>query len=209
MTKITIYDTTLRDGSQTEGISFTVQDKIKITEKLDELGVHYIEGGWPGSNPKDKEYFQSVKGRKWKHATIAAFGSTRRAKGKAAEDQNLKALVASETPTVTIFGKSWGLHVTDVLRTTLEENLEMISDSVAYLKKNKREVIYDAEHFFDGYKRNPEYALKTILAAEKAGADCIVLCDTNGGTLPTEVKEIVSTVKRRSAYRWAFIPMMI
>ncbi|MBI5024628.1 MAG: citramalate synthase [Candidatus Omnitrophica bacterium] len=197
MTKITIYDTTLRDGSQTEGISFTVQDKIKITEKLDELGVHYIEGGWPGSNPKDKEYFQSVKGRKWKHAAIAAFGSTRRAKVKAAEDQNLKELVASETPTVTIFGKSWDLHVTDVLRTTLEENLEMISSSVAYLKKNKREVIYDAEHFFDGYKRNPGYALKTILAAEKAGADCVVLCDTNGGTLPTEVKEIVSAVKKK------------
>src|SRR3989338_7232428 len=197
MTRITIYDTTLRDGSQTEGISFSAQDKIKITEKLDDLGVHYIEGGWPGSNPKDKEYFQSVKGRKWKHATIAAFGSTRRAQVKAAEDQNLKELVASGTPAVTIFGKSWDLHVTDVLRTTLEENLAMIADSVEYLKKNKREVIYDAEHFFDGYKRNPEYALKTILAAQKAGADCIVLCDTNGGPLPTEVKEIAGTVKKK------------
>lgn len=196
MTRITIYDTTLRDGSQTEGISFSVQDKIKITEKLDDLGIHYIEGGWPGSNPKDKEYFQSVKGRKWKHATIAAFGSTRRAGVKASEDQNLKELVGSETPAVTIFGKSWDLHVTDVLKTTLEENFQMISDSVGYLKKHKREVIYDAEHFFDGYKRNPAYALKTILAAQAAGADCIVLCDTNGGTLPTEVKEIIGKIRK-------------
>ncbi|MBI5150133.1 MAG: citramalate synthase [Candidatus Omnitrophica bacterium] len=196
MTRITIYDTTLRDGSQTEGVSFTVNDKIKITEKLDELGVHYVEGGWPGSNPKDQEYFQSVHKRKWKHARIAAFGSTRRPKTKPADDLNLRALVASGTPAVTIFGKSWDLHVTDVLRTTLEENLQMIADSVEYLKQHKKEVIYDAEHFFDGYKHNPDYALRAIAAAQDAGADCIVLCDTNGGTLPAQVKDIVTKVKK-------------
>ncbi|MBI5416005.1 MAG: citramalate synthase [Candidatus Omnitrophica bacterium] len=196
MTRIIIYDTTLRDGSQTEGVSFTVNDKIKITEKLDDLGVHYVEGGWPGSNPKDQEYFQSVQKRKWKHAAIAAFGSTRRPKIKPSDDQNLRALVGSGTPTVTIFGKSWDLHVTDVLRTTLEENLQMIAGSVEYLKKHSKEVIYDAEHFFDGYKRNPDYALKAIRAARDAGADCIVLCDTNGGTLPAEVKDIVTKIKR-------------
>lgn len=196
MTRITIYDTTLRDGSQTEGISFSVNDKIKITEKLDELGVHYIEGGWPGSNPKDKEYFRNVAKRKWKHAVIAGFGSTRRANTKPSEDQNLLALLGSKTSTVTIFGKSWDLHVTDILKTTLEENLQMIADSVGYLQKHKKEVIYDAEHFFDGYKRNPAYALKTIIMAQAAGADCLVLCDTNGGTLPTEVKDIILEIKK-------------
>jgi 2-isopropylmalate synthase len=195
MSKVTIYDTTLRDGSQTEGISFSVNDKLKITEKLDSIGVHYIEGGWPGSNPKDKEYFKLVKKKKLKNALIASFGSTRRAKIPAAEDTNLRELVKSGTPTVTIFGKSWDLHVTDVIKTTLEENLEMIADSVAFLKKKKREVFYDAEHFFDGYKNNPEYALKSILAAQKAGADCIVLCDTNGGTMPHEVRKIMSEIK--------------
>ena len=196
MTKITIYDTTLRDGSQTQGISFTVNDKLKITRKLDDLGVDYIEGGWPGSNPKDKSYFQLVKKLKLKHATIAAFGSTRRAKIKTSEDTNLRELIKSQAPTITIFGKSWDLHVTDVLKTTLEENVAMIYDSVKYLKDHKKEVFYDAEHFFDGYKRNPEYALKTIKAAEEAGADCLVLCDTNGGTLTQEVREIVQEVRR-------------
>ncbi len=195
--QIVVYDTTLRDGAQTEGISFTVGDKLKITEKLDDLGVHYIEGGWPGSNPKDKEYFKSVRRRKMKNAKIVAFGSTRRVHIKPSEDQNLRELVRSLTPTVTIFGKSWDLHVTDVIKTTLDENLKMIADSVAYLKKNKREVFYDAEHFFDGYKRNSTYALKTILAAQDSGADGIILCDTNGGTLPQEVKEIVLEIKRR------------
>ena len=149
-TRVVIYDTTLRDGSQTEGISFSVSDKIKITEKLDELGIHYIEGGWPGSNPKDEEYFKAMQKKKLKNAKLAAFGSTRRAGIKAADDINLKSLVASKTPTVTIFGKSWDLHVTDIIKTTLEENLNMISDSVDFLKKNKLEVFYDAEHFFDG-----------------------------------------------------------
>lgn len=193
--KITIYDTTLRDGSQTEGISFTVNDKIKITEKLDALGVHYIEGGWPGSNPKDKEYFKHFKNKKLKNATITAFGSTRRAKIKAAEDANLKELTASGALTICIFGKTWDLHVTDVLKCSLEENVNMIADSVKHLKKRKKQVFYDAEHFFDGYKNNPEYAMKTVLAAQKAGADCIIFCDTNGGTLPSEIKEIILTIK--------------
>lgn len=197
MSRITIYDTTLRDGSQTEGISFTVNDKVKIVEKLDKLGVHYIEGGWPGSNPKDRDFFELIKNKKLKSATIAAFGSTRRAKVAAADDVNLQELVKSQAPTLTIFGKSWDLHVTDVIRTTLDENVKMIYDSVEFLKKKKREVFYDAEHFFDGYKRNPEYALKTVSAAQEAGAACIILCDTNGGTLPEEVRSIVAGVKKR------------
>ncbi|HLF18537.1 MAG TPA: citramalate synthase [Candidatus Omnitrophota bacterium] len=196
MAHITIYDTTLRDGSQTEGVSFTVSDKLKITQKLDELGVPYVEGGWPGSNPKDKKYFKDVKALKLKHAKIAAFGSTRRAKISCAQDVNLRELVRSQTPTVTIFGKSWDLHVTDVIKTTLEENLAMIFESVQFLKKKNKEVFYDAEHFFDGYKRNAEYALKSILAAQEAGADVIVLCDTNGGTLPSDVSSIVTAVKK-------------
>ena len=193
--RVTIYDTTLRDGSQTEGISFTVNDKVKITEKLDGLGVHYIEGGWPGSNPKDKEYFAVMRKKKLKNAKLAAFGSTRRAGTKPSEDQNLRELIKSETPTITIFGKSWDLHVTDIIKTTLDENLKMIYDSIHFLKSKKREVFYDAEHFFDGYKRNPEYALKSILAAQEGGADCIILCDTNGGTLPHEVTRAVLEVK--------------
>ncbi len=197
MTKIIIYDTTLRDGSQTEGVSYTVADKIKITEKLDELGIHYIEGGWPGSNPKDKEFFEVMKTRKLKTAKLAAFGSTRRANIKPEDDANLNELIASSTPTVTIFGKSWDLHVKDVIKTTLEENLKMIEDSVLFLKKHKREVFYDAEHFFDGYKNNPSYAIKTILAAQKAKADAIILCDTNGGTLPEEITKIVKDVRKK------------
>lgn len=195
MSRIMIYDTTLRDGSQTEGISFTVNDKLKIAEKLDRLGVHYIEGGWPGSNPKDKQFFNIAKKKKLKNAKMAAFGSTRRARITPARDQNLRELIRSQTPAVTIFGKSWDLHVLDVLKTTLEENLKMISDSVGYLKERKKEVIYDAEHFFDGYRRNPEYALKTVLAAQQAGADCIVLCDTNGGSLPQYIKETILHIK--------------
>ena len=197
MSKIIIYDTTLRDGSQTEGVSFTVNDKIKITEKLDTLGVHYVEGGWPGSNPKDREYFKHFKNKKLKNAKIAAFGSTRRAKINTSEDQNLKELIRSGAETVTIFGKSWDLHVTDIIKTTLDENVQMIQDSVAFLKKNKREVFYDAEHFFDGYKNNPIYALETVMAAQAAGADCIILCDTNGGTLPSEIKEIIEEIKTK------------
>jgi len=196
---ITIYDTTLRDGSQTEGISFTLNDKLKITQKLDDLGAHYIEGGWPGSNPKDRAYFKEVQSKKLRNARIAAFGSTRRAKTKASEDTNLRELVKSKTGTITIFGKSWDLHVRDVIKTTLDENIAMIADSVAFLKARKKEVFYDAEHFFDGYKRNPEYALKTILAAQDAKADCIVLCDTNGGTLPQEVQRIILEIKTKIA----------
>ncbi|MDD3374923.1 MAG: citramalate synthase [Candidatus Omnitrophica bacterium] len=195
MSTITIYDTTLRDGSQTEGVSFSANDKVRIAEKLDELGVHYIEGGWPGSNPKDKEFFKIIQTRKLKNSIIAAFGSTRRAKIKPSEDHNLKELIKSQAKTITIFGKSSDFHVLDVLKTTLEENLAMISDSITFLKKKKREVFYDAEHFFDAYKRNPEYALKTLLAAQSAKADCIILCDTNGGTLPGEIKEIISKIK--------------
>ena len=171
--QIIIYDTTLRDGAQTEGISFTVNDKIKIAKRLDKLGVHYIEGGWPGSNPKDKEFFKRTQTIKWKHAKIAAFGSTRRAKIKAVDDFNLKELIKSKAQTVTIFGKTWDLHVTDVIKTTLDENLKMIADSVSFLKKKKRETLYDAEHFFDGYKANPGYAIKTLEAAQDAGADWI------------------------------------
>ena len=195
MSKITIFDTTLRDGSQTEGISFSVNDKVKIAEKLDEFGVHYIEGGWPGSNPKDKEFFKIFKNKKLKNATITAFGSTRRANITPGEDINLRELIKSQTKTITIFGKSWDLHVTEVLKTSLTENLKMIFDSVSYLKKKKKEVFYDAEHFFDAYKNNPEYALKTILEAQNAKADCIILCDTNGGTLPGDIKKIIFEVK--------------
>ena len=195
MSDVKIYDTTLRDGSQTEGISFSLNDKIKIAEKLDDLGFHYIEGGWPGSNPKDKEFFKTIRERKLKHAQIAAFGSTRRANIDCTNDVNLRELVRSQAPVVTIFGKSWDLHVTDVIKTSLEENLAMIRSSVAFLKKKKRTVFYDAEHFFDGYKANPEYALATLLAAQEGGAECLILCDTNGGSLPQEISHIVTAVQ--------------
>ncbi len=195
MNKVLIYDTTLRDGSQAEGVSFTVADKIKIARKLDEIGVHYVEGGWPGSNPKDREFFAAMKKAPLRHAKLSAFSSTRRKGMRAGEDPNYKELIAAGTPVVCIFGKSWDLHVTDVLKTTLEDNLEIIRDSVAFLKSRKREVVYDAEHFFDGYKNNPVYALKTILTAEAAGADFIVLCDTNGGCMPQGVAGIVAEVR--------------
>lgn len=191
-----IYDTTLRDGTQAEGISLTVEDKLKIARKLDELGVNYIEGGWPGSNPKDMEFFERVRELPWKQARISAFGSTRKAGTRAGDDPNIRALLDTETPVVTIFGKSWDLHVTTALKTTLEENLAMIRESVGFLKERGREVIYDAEHFFDGYKANPAYALDTLRAAEGAGADWIVLCDTNGGTLPEEVEQILGRIRQ-------------
>ena len=197
MSKIAIYDTTLRDGSQTEGISFSVNDKIKIAEKLDQLGVHYIEGGWPGSNPKAVDFFREMKNIRLKQARLSAFGSTRRARISVEQDDNIQALIEAETPTVAIFGKSWDLHVTKALRISLEENLKMIAESVAYLKKRGREVIYDAEHFFDGYQNNPDYALKTITAAIESGADTIALCDTNGGTLPMVLEKIVHDVIRQ------------
>lgn len=191
---IDIYDTTLRDGSQAENVAFSLEDKIRITRELDELGIDYIEGGWPGSNPKDVQYFERMKNESLSDARLAAFGSTRHVKNPPEEDPNLNALLEAETPVVTIFGKSWPFHVTDALGIELEENLEMISSSVEYIKSEGREVIYDAEHFFDAYVEDPEYALKTILRAEEAGADCICLCETNGGRLPREVKEIVTEV---------------
>ncbi|WP_227764505.1 citramalate synthase [Zhaonella formicivorans] len=194
MRRVYLYDTTLRDGSQGEGISFSVHDKLKITARLDRLGVDYIEGGWPGSNPKDLEYFQQVRELKLSHAKVTAFGSTRRAGVKPEEDANLSAIIAAGVQAVAIFGKSWDLHVTEALNVPLQENLAMIYDSVSFLKSKGIEVIYDAEHFFDGYKANPEYALETILTAERAGADWIALCDTNGGSLPHEISGIVTKV---------------
>jgi len=195
--KLQLYDTTLRDGAQAEDLNFSVEDKIRIAMKLDQFGVHYIEGGWPGSNPRDVEFFKEMRRTRLKKAKLSAFGATRRARLRVSEDPSIKALISSGAPVTTIFGKSWDLHVLKALKTTLNENLAMINDSVAYLKKHMDEVIYDAEHFFDGFKANPEYALKTILAAEAAGAHCLVLCDTNGGTLPHEIEEIIAQVKRK------------
>ncbi|EAT15164.1 citramalate synthase [Desulfuromonas acetoxidans] len=195
MDQVLLYDTTLRDGTQAEDISFLVTDKVRIAQRLDELGVHYIEGGWPGSNPKDISFFEEIKKVTLKQAKIAAFGSTRRAKTTPEKDNNIQTLIAADPDVVTIFGKTWDFHVHEALRITLEENLELINDSLVYLKKHIPEVIYDAEHFFDGYKANPDYALKTLKAAEDAGVDCIVLCDTNGGTLPHEFPEIMAAVR--------------
>lgn len=194
---VLLYDTTLRDGTQGEGFQLSLFDKLRIAERLDSFGVDYIEGGWPGSNPKDVEFFQEAKKLKLAHARLAAFGSTRRADTAVSEDAQVRLLLDAETPVVTIFGKSWELHVTEVLRTTAEENRAMIRDTVAYLKKNGREVVYDAEHFFDGYKDSPEHALATLQAAAEGGADFLVLCDTNGGTLPSEVAEICEAVASR------------
>ncbi len=194
---ILVYDTTLRDGSQGEGISFSVEDKINLAKKLDELGVAYIEGGWPGSNPKDEEFFtRAANGHlNLKNAKLTAFGSTHKPNVRPENDGNLRLLMQSKTPVVTIFGKTWDLHVTHALNTTLEENLNMIGDSVAFFKQAGRELIYDAEHFFDGFKANPEYALATLRQATEAGADWIVLCDTNGGLLTFEVPDIMARVR--------------
>lgn len=194
MTDILLYDTTLRDGTQREGISLSLDDKLKIARRLDEFGMHYIEGGWPGSNPKDVEFFRRVQSLGLKTAKVTAFGSTRRKGTNPADDANIRALLEAATPVVTIVGKSWLLHVDDVLQTTAEENLAMVGDSVAHCKAQGREVVYDAEHFFDGYKHDPEYAVATLRTAAHAGADSIVLCDTNGGSLPWEVAEIVRNV---------------
>src|SRR5512138_1079993 len=184
--EVEIYDTTLRDGSQGEGINFSVMDKLRIAEKLDAFGMHYIEGGWPGSNPRDIEFFAEARRKKFKRAKLAAFGSTRR-KGIAVEkDEQVRLLIEAHTPVVTIYGKTWLLHVKEVLRATPDENLAMIGDTVRFLKDHGRFVVYDAEHAFDGFKQDPEYALATWQAAEKAGADRIVLCDTNGGSLASE-----------------------
>ena len=195
--KVLLYDTTLRDGNQDRKISLSLADKVQIARILDHFGFDYIEGGWPNpSNPTDEEFFKLIKDVKLKHAKIAAFGSTRRPKILPENDPLLQALVKSEAPVKTIFGKSWDLHVTDVIRTTLTENLDMIESSVAFLKEHSEEVIYDAEHFFDGYKANPEYAIETLRAAEKGEADCIVLCDTNGGTMPWEIEQIIADVQK-------------
>ncbi|MEO6993989.1 MAG: citramalate synthase, partial [Lacunisphaera sp.] len=193
---IEIFDTTLRDGAQTEGISYSADDKLRIARKLDELGVAFIEGGWPGSNPKDAAFFELARKEKWQTAKIVAFGATRRAKLKPEEDPSVQALVAAGTEVCCIFGKSSVSQVEEVLRTTLEENLKMIEETVAYLRAQGKRVIYDAEHFFDGFDRNPDYALKAIGAANKGGAETLVLCDTNGGHLPWEVAATVEAVRK-------------
>jgi 2-isopropylmalate synthase len=192
--RITLYDTTLRDGTQGTGISFSVLDKIRVAEKLDEFGVQYIEGGWPGSNPRDAAFFDEAAKRTWKNAKISAFGMTRRGKVKVEEDQQVQMLLDAKTPVVCIVGKTWPLHVTEVFNVTLEENLAMIADTVRHLKKHGREVLYDAEHFFDSFREDPDYSLATIRAAHEAGADLVVLCDTNGGCLP----DFVGDVTRRA-----------
>ena len=193
---VTIYDTTLRDGAQGEGISFSSADKIRIAERLDAFGVHYIEGGWPGSNPKDMEFFTAAAGRKFKGARIAAFGSTRRANTTCKADPQIDMLVQAQTPVVTLVGKTWSLHVAEVIRTTPEENLAMIRDSVRYFKELGKEVMYDSEHFFDAYKDDPRYTLACVQAAQDAGADYVVLCDTNGGTMTSEVARITAEIRK-------------
>jgi 2-isopropylmalate synthase len=194
--QISLFDTTLRDGTQSEGLSFSVEDKIKIARLLDGFGVRYIEGGYPGANPKDEEFFRRASELKLKQARLTAFGSTRRTGSTAANDANLQALVRAGTPAVAIFGKTWLLHVTDVLKTTPEENLAIIADSVSFLKQHGHEVIFDAEHFFDGFRADRSYALAAVHAAAQAGADWIALCDTNGGNLPSTVAEIVREAKK-------------
>ena len=197
MARISLYDTTLRDGSQGEGISFSLQDKLNITKRLDEMGVDFIEGGYPLSNPKDFEYFQQVASLGLKHSQVSAFGMTRRKGGDASDDICLRALLEANTPIVTLVGKSWDLHVHEVLGTTLEENLAMIRDSIRYCKDKGRRVFYDAEHFFDGYAANPDYALATLMAAAEAGAEWLIPCDTNGGTMPDEIGRVISQLRRK------------
>jgi 2-isopropylmalate synthase len=199
--KIYIFDTLLRDGTQSADISFSLEDKLRIAQELDRFGIDYIEGGWPGSNPKDQLFFKKAASLPFQHAKLVAFGSTRRAKFTAENDPNLKALLDAKTPAVAIFGKSWTLHVKKALKISLDENIKLIADSIEFMKKNGKEVIYDAEHLFDGYKDDPDYALRTLQAAEKAGADTLVLCDTNGGTQTLEllyiIKEVLQQVKSR------------
>ncbi len=192
---IQIYDTTLRDGTQREGISLSCDDKLRVARRLDELGVAFIEGGWPGSNPKDAEFFERARDIPWVTARIAAFGSTCRVGGGPEDDANIRALLDARTPVCTVVGKTWTLHVTEVLRTTLEDNLRIVQESLAYLRAQDRRVVYDAEHFFDGYRADPEYALETLRAAIRGGAETLVLCDTNGGSLPWQISEIVRKVQ--------------
>ncbi len=195
--EIFIYDTTLRDGTQGEEVTLSAEDKVRIARKLDDFGIDYIEGGWPGSNPKDERFFELAKKIDFKNTRLTAFSCTRHARLRPEEDDNIRALLKTETDTVTIFGKAWDLHATRILGVSLDENLFMIEDTVAYLKKQDRHVVFDAEHFFDGYKNNPEYAFKAIQAAEAGGADFIVLCDTNGGSMPDEVGAIMKRVRSR------------
>jgi 2-isopropylmalate synthase len=197
MEPILLYDTTLRDGTQGENISFSAAEKLKIAQRLDDIGIHYIEGGWPGSNPKDMQFFEMARRTPFKHARLAAFGCTRKPGRRAEQDHHLNALIESGAAVTTIFGKSWDLHVTQVMETGLEENLAMIRDTVFFLRQNGREVIYDAEHFFDGFRHNRDYALASIAAAAEAGADAIVLCDTNGGTLPFNIAPVFAEVRSR------------
>jgi 2-isopropylmalate synthase len=196
MDPILLYDTTLRDGTQGENVTFSADEKLNIAMRLDDIGIHFIEGGWPGSNPRDVAFFKLAKRVNFKHARLASFGSTRKPGIRPDRDDNLNALLETETPAVTIFGKSWDLHVEKIMNNTLQENLSMINDSVAFLKQHDREVIYDAEHFFDGYKENRDYALQSLAAALDGGADFIVLCDTNGGTLPFELESIIAKVQQ-------------
>ena len=198
MATVQLYDTTLRDGAQQEGISLSVEDKLKICRKLDELGIDFVEGGWPGSNPKDTEFFAKAQNLRLAHSTLVAFGSTRHANSRAEKDLNIQALLQAKTEVATIVGKAWDKQVTRVLETTLEENLSMVADSISYLKAKGLRVFFDAEHFFDGYRANPEYALQVAAAAAKAGAECVVLCDTNGGTLPQKIVESIKAVKKAS-----------
>jgi len=195
MSKVKLYDTTLRDGSQGEGISYSVMDKIRIAGELDMLGIHYIEGGWPGSNPKDMEFYLKMAKKPLKNSRLVAFGSTRKADTSAAQDKNLKAILKSRAKILTIFGKTWGLHITDVLKTTLDENLDMIKDTVMFLVSKGLTVFYDAEHFFDAFNANSEYSLKCLLVAQEAGAKAVVLCDTNGGTLTSKISSIIREIR--------------
>ncbi|MFQ5850332.1 MAG: citramalate synthase [Candidatus Binatia bacterium] len=195
MKDVLIYDTTLRDGCQAEDISFTLEDKLRIAEKLMELGIDYIEGGYPGSNPRDADFFKEVKKLRMGKTKVAAFGTTRKPSGKAAQDLNLKMVLDADTPVVTLVGKTWDLHVRDDLRISKKVNLEIIADSIAFVKKRVKEVVFDAEHFFDGFRSNPDYAVECLRAAQEDGADCIVLCDTNGGSLPGDITKAISRVK--------------
>jgi 2-isopropylmalate synthase len=197
MDPIMLYDTTLRDGTQGEDISFSADEKLAIAQRLDEMGVQYIEGGWPGSNPRDMHFFDLAKREQFRQARLTAFGSTRRRDRAAADDPNLKALLKSGAPTVAIFGKTWDLHVETIMGNTLAENLDMIRETVAFLKAHGREVVYDAEHFFDGYATNRDYALQTLQAAVESGADWVVLCDTNGGSLPFDVETVTRVVREK------------
>ncbi len=197
MQEVKLYDTTLRDGTQAEDFTLSLEDKVRVALKLDDLGIHYVEGGWPGSNPKDMAFFDEIRNHGLKQTRIAAFGATHHPTGSAETDENLKALIAAKTPVVTIFGKSWTVHVKDALRTTLERNLEIIRDSVGYVHGHVQTVFYDAEHFFDGFKANPDYAIATLRHAVEGGAACMILCDTNGGSLPGEIREIISVFREK------------